>query len=67
MIHALLEPKRVVKSLLGRDFFLSIDTRVQHERFGSDYGGWNVVTSAIDANSVVYSFGVERTLHSIWS
>jgi len=58
MIHALLEPRRVVKSLLGKDFFLSIDTRVPHERFGSDYGGWNVVTSAIDANSVVYSFGV---------
>jgi FkbM family methyltransferase len=58
MINALLEPKRVIKSLLGRDFFLSVDPRIRHERFGSDYGGWNVVTSAIDAKSVVYSFGV---------
>lgn len=58
MINALLEPKRVIKSLLGRDFFLSVDSRIRHERFGSDYGGWNIVTSALNATSVVYSFGV---------
>jgi FkbM family methyltransferase len=28
------------------------------ERFGSDYGGWNVVTTRIDTHSIVYSFGV---------
>lgn len=58
MIRALLDPRRVVKTLLGRDFFLSIDTRIPHERFGSDYGGWDVVTGTLGANSVVYSFGV---------
>jgi len=28
------------------------------ERFGSGYGGWDVVTTGIDTRSVVYSFGV---------
>jgi len=59
MIRTLLfNPRRVVKTLLGRDFFLQVDTRIGHERFGSDYGGWNVVTEGIRPDSVVYSFGV---------
>ena len=28
------------------------------ERYGSDYGGWDIVTTGIDTHSVVYSFGV---------
>lgn len=59
MIRALLSnPRRCVKTLLGRDFYLQIDTRIAHERFGSDYGGWNVVTGNLHAGSIVYSFGV---------
>jgi len=27
-------------------------------RFGSDYGGWDVVTTGLDSQSVVYSFGI---------
>jgi FkbM family methyltransferase len=54
----LLNPRRVVKTLLGRDFFLQIDRGVKHERFGSDYGGWNVVTEQIRPDSIIYSFGV---------
>ena len=51
-------PKRAMKSLLGRDFFLRIDTTFDHVRFGSEYGGWNVVVSELSPRSVVYSFGV---------
>lgn len=28
------------------------------ERYGSDYGGWDIVTTGLDTRSVVYSFGV---------
>lgn len=35
-----------------------VDVRCETERFGSDYGGWEVVTKDINANSIVYSFGV---------
>ena len=28
------------------------------ERFGTEYGGWNLIPSGIDAGSVLYSFGV---------
>ena len=28
------------------------------QRFGSDYGGWDVITASIDRHSTVYSFGV---------
>lgn len=28
------------------------------ERLGSDYGGWEVVTGQLDADAVVYSFGI---------
>jgi FkbM family methyltransferase len=59
MIRTLLfNPRRVVKTLLGKDFFLQVDTRIPHERFGSDYGGWNVVTDTIHSGSVIYSFGI---------
>jgi FkbM family methyltransferase len=60
MIRTLFNPRRIVKTLLGRDFYLLIDTRIRHERVGSDYGGWDVVTEEISANSVVYSFGVGK-------
>ena len=60
MIRTLLfNPRRVVKTLLGKDFFLQIDTRVKHERFGSDYGGWNIVTDGIRPDSIIYSFGMD--------
>jgi FkbM family methyltransferase len=61
MIRNLLSnPRRVVKTLLGTDFYLQVDRRILHERFGSEYGGWDVVTEGIDRNSAVYSFGVGK-------
>jgi len=35
-----------------------VDTGVNTRRFGSDYGGWVLAHEKLDADSVVYSFGV---------
>lgn len=50
--------KRVIKSLLGKNSFAKIDCDYAKERFGSEYGGWDLATGRMDANSIVYSFGV---------
>jgi FkbM family methyltransferase len=50
--------RRMVKIALGKEFFAKVDCICKKERFGSDYGGWHIVTRNIDANSIVYSFGV---------
>ena len=50
--------KRLVKTLLGQDFLAKPDYNCHHEKFGSEYGGWNVALEQIDQNSIIYSFGV---------
>jgi FkbM family methyltransferase len=50
--------KRVARSLMRQDFFISPDYKCANERFGSHYGGWDVVGEPLGKNSVVYSFGV---------
>lgn len=50
--------KRLIKALVGRDFFPKIEYRCMKERFGSDYGGWDISIEKIDKDSIVYSFGV---------
>jgi FkbM family methyltransferase len=42
----------------GKELLLRPDINCQAERFGSDYGGWDVVTANLDSRSVVYSFGI---------
>jgi FkbM family methyltransferase len=51
-------PRRALNTLFGRDFYLWTDTRVVKERFGSDYGGWEIALEGVTKQSVVYSFGV---------
>lgn len=50
----------LVKTVVGKNRKLRVkpDITCRAERFGSDYGGWEVVTAGIDSRSVVYSFGV---------
>ena len=43
---------------MGKQLPVKPDVVCAKERFGSDYGGWDVVTTSIDAHSIVYSFGV---------
>ncbi len=50
--------RKLVKVALGKEFLVKRDVICVKERFGSDYGGWDVVTTSIDTHSIVYSFGV---------
>lgn len=50
--------KTLVKATLGREIIVRPDANLKKQRFGSEYGGWEVATGNIDSNSIVYSFGV---------
>ena len=50
--------KVFLKVIAGKEIYIRPDKLYEKERFGSDYGGWDLVTSTIDAKSIVYSFGV---------
>jgi FkbM family methyltransferase len=50
--------KRLMKVLLGRELKYIVDPVFPKERFGSDYGGYELITTGLDADSIVYSFGV---------
>ncbi len=47
-----------MKFLVGKDFFPKIDLRCNKERFGSEYGGWDIAFENVTQNSIVYSFGI---------
>lgn len=50
--------KRVIKIILGRDYYTRLD-EVQNVRlFGLGYGAWTISPSKLDRNSKVLSFGV---------
>lgn len=50
--------RRVARALIGRDLFLLVDINCAKERFGSLYGGWEVMTDQLCSETIVYSFGV---------
>jgi len=58
MREVLRKMKRVTKIVLGWDFFVKPDCHYSYQRFGSEYGGWNVAVSQLNENSIIYSFGV---------
>jgi FkbM family methyltransferase len=49
---------RLFKVAIGKEFIVRPDVVCAKERFGSAYGGWDVITTSIDTHSIVYSFGV---------
>jgi FkbM family methyltransferase len=49
--------KKTAKSWLG-SFPPEVDYQCPIERFGSEYGGWDVAVDSINEKSTVYSFGV---------
>jgi FkbM family methyltransferase len=49
--------RRIVRPLVHRRLHRP-EIRVRHRVYGSDYGGWPVLDGSIDAQSVLYSFGV---------
>ena len=50
--------QRFARALIGRDFRPALECNCPVERFGSDYGGWDVATDGLNRDSVVYSFGI---------
>jgi FkbM family methyltransferase len=50
--------KILAKAALGKELLIKPDVICEKERFGSDYGGWDVVVTNLNSHSVVYSFGV---------
>ena len=50
--------KILVRVALGKDLLMKPDVVCEKERFGTEYGGWDVVGAPLNADSVVYSFGV---------
>lgn len=50
--------KTLLRAAAGKSLIARPDVVVRKERFGSDYGGWDVVRDLVGPSSVVYSFGV---------
>jgi FkbM family methyltransferase len=50
--------KVMLRILLGKDVFARPAIRRTTKRFGSDYGGWDIIPDLLNEQSVVYSFGV---------
>ncbi|MCK9462251.1 MAG: FkbM family methyltransferase [Proteobacteria bacterium] len=51
--------KRYLEIAQGNSIFIQPEIWCEKKRFGSqEYGGWDVAANGIDADSVVYSFGV---------
>lgn len=48
----------LAKAAIGKELPVKPDLICAKEHYGSDYGGWDIVTTGIDAHSIVYSCGV---------
>lgn len=48
----------LAKVALGKELLIKPDVICKKDRFGSDYGGWDIVATNLNSHSVVYSFGV---------
>ncbi len=50
--------KYYFKLLLGKHPFIFPNFKMEVERFGSSYGGWEVVKNTIKSDSIIYSIGI---------
>ncbi len=50
--------RTLLRAAVGRDLLVRPDVIVQKKRFGSEYGGWDIVAAELDSDSVVYSIGI---------
>ena len=48
--------KRIIE--FARKFCFKFFFNYKIQRFGSDYGGWSIVSNKINKNSIIYSFGI---------
>jgi FkbM family methyltransferase len=49
---------KLIRGTLGIKRMIKVDIELNKERFGSVYGGWEMITKDIGPATVVYSFGV---------
>lgn len=50
--------KTLIKAVVGLEPIVWPDLRPVTQRFGSEYGGWDIITGRMSRNAVVYSFGI---------
>ena len=50
--------KVLIKEFLGLYPKVKITKQLPYQRFGNDYGGFEVYTETLNKNSIVYSFGI---------
>lgn len=55
---ALRNTRRFLNVLSGTDIYPRLDVKPATRRFGSAYGGWEVIPDLLHERSVVYSFGI---------
>ena len=49
---------RIYLFIKGHDLFIKPDIHIDYDFFGSEYGGWPVLSSFVNTNSIVYSAGI---------
>jgi len=54
--------KNIIRLLIGKRLWLSANKNYKSKRFGSDYGGWDIVPDCLNHDSVVYSFGIGKDI-----
>ena len=54
----MMESRKVLKRFLHKGYYPPLDLKVSYEILGSVYGGWAILPSLLDTNSIVYSFGI---------
>jgi FkbM family methyltransferase len=52
------DQKTPFKATIGEECDVQLDLVTPTERFGSDYGGWDIITANLNAHSTVYSVGI---------
>lgn len=48
--------------IIGKAPNTKIQVKVETERHGSDYGGWNIKKNSISNESIIYSFGIGKDI-----
>jgi FkbM family methyltransferase len=52
------DQKTPFKATIGEECNVQLDLVTSTERFGSDYGGWDIITANLNAHSTIYSVGI---------
>jgi FkbM family methyltransferase len=58
LIRLLRTGKRLLQVLAGREISVRLEVTTATEFHGTVYGGWAILKGSLDADSIIYSFGV---------